>query len=109
MSGVCSVGDSNVYNHNTGAPGRLPRLASAVTVSPPHDLETVLVQRSRPCPQQYSTDNTAQTPTHFPTTTQHAIRRMESDRVRLRSEAEAPWRSLRLVLYGFSVASAGNN
>jgi hypothetical protein len=32
---------------------------------------------------------------------------MESDRVRLRSEAEAPWRSLRLVLYGFSVASAG--
>jgi len=27
--------------------------------------------------------------------------------VRLRSEAEAPWRSLRLVLCGFSVASAG--
>jgi hypothetical protein len=32
---------------------------------------------------------------------------MEQDRVRLRSEAEAPWRSLRLTLYGFSVASAG--
>lgn len=32
---------------------------------------------------------------------------MEADRVRLRSEAEAPWRSLRLVLCGFSVASAG--
>lgn len=27
--------------------------------------------------------------------------------MRLRSEAEAPWRSLRLTLFGFSVASAG--
>lgn len=36
-----------------------------------------------------------------------SCRRMEQDRVRLRSEAEAPWRSLRLTLYGFSVASAG--
>jgi Low psii accumulation1 / Rep27 len=31
---------------------------------------------------------------------------MEEDRMRLRSEAEAPFRSLRLVLYGFSVVSA---
>jgi hypothetical protein len=29
------------------------------------------------------------------------------DRVRLRSEAEAPWRSLRFLFFGTSVASAG--
>eukprot|EP00879_Flechtneria_rotunda_P021234 GHRR01022369.1.p1 GENE.GHRR01022369.1~~GHRR01022369.1.p1 ORF type:complete len:110 (+),score=18.68 GHRR01022369.1:672-1001(+) len=34
-------------------------------------------------------------------------RKLEGDKIQLRSEAEAPWRSLRLVLYGFSVASAG--
>lgn len=34
-------------------------------------------------------------------------RKAEEDQVRLRSEAEAPWRSLRLVLYGFSMVSSG--
>lgn len=33
-------------------------------------------------------------------------RRKEEDRTRLRSEAEAPFRALRLVLYGFSIVSA---
>eukprot|EP00878_Enallax_costatus_P011512 GHUV01012018.1.p1 GENE.GHUV01012018.1~~GHUV01012018.1.p1 ORF type:complete len:283 (+),score=66.18 GHUV01012018.1:218-1066(+) len=40
-------------------------------------------------------------------TAQEELRKLEGDRVRLRSEAEAPWRSLRLVLCGFSIASAG--
>ncbi|WIA12497.1 hypothetical protein OEZ85_012530 [Tetradesmus obliquus] len=35
------------------------------------------------------------------------LRKLEADRINLRSEAEAPFRSLRLVFYGFSVASAG--
>ncbi|KAF8071380.1 LPA1 [Scenedesmus sp. PABB004] len=40
-------------------------------------------------------------------TPQEELRKREGDRVQLRSEAEAPWRALRLVFYGFSVASAG--
>eukprot|EP00879_Flechtneria_rotunda_P002914 GHRR01003131.1.p1 GENE.GHRR01003131.1~~GHRR01003131.1.p1 ORF type:complete len:309 (+),score=86.80 GHRR01003131.1:246-1172(+) len=40
-------------------------------------------------------------------TAQEELRKLEGDKIQLRSEAEAPWRSLRLVLYGFSVASAG--
>lgn len=31
----------------------------------------------------------------------------QQDRVNLRSEAEAPWRLVRLVLFGFSAVSAG--
>ena len=33
-------------------------------------------------------------------------RRLEDDKVSMRAEAEAPFRSLRLVLWGFNVASA---
>ncbi|KAF6248578.1 hypothetical protein COO60DRAFT_1648754 [Scenedesmus sp. NREL 46B-D3] len=40
-------------------------------------------------------------------TPQEEIRKLETDRINLRSEAEAPFRSLRLVFYGSSVASAG--
>lgn len=36
-------------------------------------------------------------------------RRLAEDRVRLRSEAEAPFRAVRLVLYGFSIVSAGGH
>ncbi|KAI8465812.1 MAG: hypothetical protein J3K34DRAFT_461212 [Monoraphidium minutum] len=35
------------------------------------------------------------------------LRRLEDERVNMRAEAEAPFRTLRLVIYGFSVASAG--
>lgn len=33
-------------------------------------------------------------------------RRLEDERVNMRAEAEAPFRTLRLVIYGFSVVSA---
>eukprot|EP00877_Chromochloris_zofingiensis_P000740 jgi/Chrzof1/10667/Cz05g07170.t1_LPA1A[v5.2] len=39
--------------------------------------------------------------------TAEEIKRLAEDRVRLRSEAEAPFRAVRLVLYGFSIVSAG--
>ncbi|KIY99276.1 hypothetical protein MNEG_8687 [Monoraphidium neglectum] len=40
-------------------------------------------------------------------TAKEELQRLEDERVNMRAEAEAPFRTLRLVIFGFSVASAG--